>query len=200
MNIHYIIFILKELTCFLVLIIIIVIYMNYLRKPLHLTRVKSNVNDREYYVRNLEDKQEAADILGKLTKHLLNLINSVKNNDKKGVKQLADRFDPNQITENIPGSIYVAYSVNKGEELSICIRDKETEKFIDMNTILFVAIHELAHIMSVSKGHTTEFWNNMNYLLKEAITLGIYQQVDYKQKPINYCGMEINNTPLNMLK
>lgn len=190
----------KELTCFLVLIIIIVIYMNYLRKPLHLTKIKSNVNDREYYVRNLEDKQEAADILGKLTKHLLNLINSVKNNDKKGVKQLADRFDPNQITENIPGSIYVAYSVNKGEELSICIRDKETEKFIDMNTILFVAIHELAHIMSVSKGHTTEFWNNMNYLLKEAITLGIYQQVDYKQKPINYCGMEINNTPLNMLK
>ena len=69
-----------------------------------------------------------------------------------------------------------------------------------MNTILFVAIHELAHIMSESKGHTTEFWNNMNYLLKAAINLGIYQEVDYKQNPINYCGMEINNTPLNMLK
>ena len=30
--------------------------------------------------------------------------------------------------ENIPGSMYVAYSVNKGQELSICIREKETEK------------------------------------------------------------------------
>ena len=48
----------KELTCFLILIIIVVIYMNYLRKPLHLTKVKSNVNDREYYVRNLKDKQD----------------------------------------------------------------------------------------------------------------------------------------------
>ncbi len=190
----------KELTCFLILIIIVVIYMNYLRKPLHLTKIKSTVNDREYYVRNLKDKQEAADILGKLTRNLLNLIESVKNDDKKGVKQLIERFDPNQITENIPGSIYVAYSVNKGEELSICIRHKETDKFIDMNTILFVAIHELAHIMSESKGHTKEFWNNMNYLLKAAINLGIYQEVDYKQNPINYCGMEINNTPLNMLK
>ena len=37
-----------------------------------------------------------------------------------------------------------------------------------------------------------------DYLLKEAIQIGIYQRVNYKEQPIDYCGMEINNTPLNM--
>ena len=91
----------------------------------------------------------------------------VKSNKKKdGVNRIVDNFDPLNITENIPGSMYVAYSVNKGEELSICIREKNTEKFLDSNTVLFVAIHELAHIMSESTGHTEEFWDNIKYVLK----------------------------------
>ena len=72
-----------------------------------------------------------------------------------------------------------------------------SENFIDMNTIIFVSIHELAHIMSVSTGHTKEFWDNMKYLLKEASKVGIYQIVDYSSDPIEYCGMIINSTPLN---
>ena len=83
--------------------------------------------------------------------------------DKKrgeGISRLRDSFDPDHITENIPGSMYVAYSVNKGDELSICIREKDTEAFLDSNTVTFVAIHELAHIMSESTGHTEEFWDN----------------------------------------
>ena len=113
------------------------------------------------------------------------------------IKRLKKSFNSENITENIPGSIYVAYSVNKGDELSICIREKESENFIDMNTIIFVSIHELAHIMSVSTGHTKEFWDNMKYLLKEASKVGIYQIVDYSSDPIEYCGMIINSTPLN---
>ena len=89
----------------------------------------------------------------------------IKDNKKKGIDRLIKRFDPKNITENIPGSLYVAYSVNKGEELSICLREKETEKFMDQNTITFVAIHELAHIMSVDTGHTKEFWTNFKFLL-----------------------------------
>ena len=68
----------KELTCFLVLIIMIVIYMNYIRKQLYLSKVKSTINNREYYVRNLKDKQEAADTLARLTQHLLQLLDSIK--------------------------------------------------------------------------------------------------------------------------
>ena len=92
----------KELTCFLVLIIMIFIYMNYVRKQLHLSLVQSSVNNRKYYVRNLKDKQEAADTLARLTQKLLSLLDSIKGKDKKGIDQLLDRFDPNNITENIP--------------------------------------------------------------------------------------------------
>ena len=72
-----------------------------------------------------------------------------------------------------------------------------------------VILHEIAHAIHFIKyeinprenhisGHTKEFWNNMNYLLKEAIKIGIYHRVDYKENPVDYCGMDINNTPLNM--
>ena len=88
------------------------------------------------FIENAEDKQEAADTLGRLTKHLLRLLDSIKSDNKDGVKRLIDKFDPNQITENIPGSMYVAYSVNKGDELSICIREKETNTHTQATCIL----------------------------------------------------------------
>ena len=122
-----------------------------------------------------------------------------ENNDDKSdyIKNLKEAFNPEYITENIPGSIYVAYSVNKGEELSLCIREKNTGKFIDDNTIIFVAIHELSHIMTPETGHTPLFWDNMKYLLEKAASQGIYMPQDYSQSPVEYCGMDINSTPMN---
>ena len=188
----------KEFNILLITIICVFIYMNYLRKNIHLDLVKSNVNERKYYVRKLPDKQQASDKLGTLSINLMKLINHIKEEDREGIKRLVNKFDPDIITENIPGSQYVAYSVNKGDELSICIREKGTEKFIDDNTITFVAIHELAHIMSKSTGHTEEFWDNMKYLLEQAHQAGIYHPIDYSINPKMYCGQEINTTPMDL--
>ena len=124
----------KELTGLLVCIIVIFVYTNYIRKSLYLSRIESTINQQKYYVRNLPDKQGAADYLAEISQSLTKLIQSlnVEDNERgEGLKRLKNKFDPKQITENIPGSMYVAYSVNKGEELSICIREKETEKFLD---------------------------------------------------------------------
>ena len=63
---------------------------------------------------------------------------------------------------------------------------------------MFVAIHELSHMMTIDNGHTKEFWDNMIFLLLEASKLGIYQIVDYRKNPTNYCGMPIDNTPLDL--
>ena len=62
---------------------------------------------------------------------------------------------------------------------------------------MFVAIHELHHIMSIDMGHTKEFWDNMKYLLNEASKLGIYSLLIIL-KSVMYCGMKIDNTPLNI--
>ncbi len=191
----------KELTCLLMCMIIIFVYTNYIRKSLYLSKIESTINQEKYYVRNLPDKQKAADYLARISQSLKKLIHSlnIEDNERgKAIKRLKKNFDPKQVTENIPGSMYVAYSVNKGDELSICIREKDTDIFLDMNIVIFVAIHELSHIMSKSTGHTEEFWDNMKYLLEVGNKVGIYRPVDYSQYPVNYCGMEINSTPLNL--
>ena len=188
----------KELTLLMICILSIFFYMNFLRQKLYLEKIRAN-NGNEYLVRNLPDKVEAANKLGSISDSLKNLVNGLnENDDNKGeyIKNLKESFNPEYITENIPGSIYVAYSVNKGEELSLCIRDKDTEEFIDDNTIIFVAIHELSHIMTPETGHTPLFWDNMKYLLEQASSQGIYMPVDYSQSPVEYCGMDINSTPM----
>jgi hypothetical protein len=190
----------KELTLLMICILIVFFYMNFLRQKLYLEKIKAS-NGMEYLVRNLPDKNEAANKLGSISDSLKNLVNGLnENGDKKGeyIKQLKESFNPEYITENIPGSVYVAYSVNKGEELSLCIREKDTEKFIDDNTIIFVAIHELAHIMTPETGHTPLFWDNMKFLLEKASSQGIYMPVDYSQSPVEYCGMDINSTPMDV--
>ena len=42
------------------------------------------------------------------------------------------------------------------------------------NTILFVVIHELAHVMTEEIGHPPIFWENMKYLLEESEKFVIY--------------------------
>ena len=68
-------------------------------------------------------------------------------------------------------------------------------KLIDINTLTFVAIHELAHIASTQVGHGDEFWNNFKFLLVRAKENNIYKPQDYKKKPEKYCGMEITDNP-----
>lgn len=66
---------------------------------------------------------------------------------------------------------------------------------IDINTLTFVAIHELAHLMTESIGHKQEFWKNFKFLIGEAKSVSIYDPVDYKKKPMEYCGMSITDNP-----
>ena len=191
----------KELSILLIGVIILFASSNYLRRSLYLDKIESSVNGKKYYVRNLPDKKEAADKLANIGIKLQRLIDSLDLKDKeKGEynQKLKENFNSDYITENIPGSQYVAYSVNKGEELSLCVREKDTEKFMDDNIILFVAIHELSHIMTPETGHTPLFWDNMKYLLEKASSIGIYTPVDYGKNPKTYCGMEINSTPMKV--
>ena len=90
--------------------------------------------------------------------------------------------------------------MNKGEDIYICLRDKETNQFIDNNIIMFVVIHELAHVMTKSIGHTKEFWDNMDYLLHKANEINIYEPHDYGDDPKKYCGITINSTPYDFKK
>ena len=184
----------KELICVLASVIIAG-YAYNLYQNRGLTTIKSSSNNKEYLVRELEDKQDAANLLANIGDSFDKLVKYVSTDSHEGVEQLVNKFNSNNIKENIPSSEYTAYSVNKGEELVLCLRNINDNSFIDINTILFVGIHELAHIMTDEVGHTEKFWSNMEYLVTKANEINIYNPIDYSKYPTDYCGQEINTTP-----
>lgn len=160
--------------------------------------IVSDVDGNKYCVRERAKLQLAADLLAKITTKLKTLVKHMKEKypDRENVRRLVEGFNPKKISEILPTSSYTAYSENKGEKLAFCTTTtKKGNKLIDENTLTFVGIHEIAHIMTKSIGHTKEFWNNFKFLLQNAVKIGIYQPIDYKRKPQNYCGLKITDNP-----
>ena len=123
---------------------------------------------------------------------LQKVVDYCKNNNlptQEDANRMFERFKSTKFNETPTKDSSAAYVVNKGQELRVCLKGE------DDNDIMFVLLHELAHIMSKSYGHNEEFKNNMDFLVKLAAELGIYKPVDYSKTPINYCGTKITNTP-----
>ena len=145
----------------------------------------------------------AANLLASVTEKCKQLVQFMKEKypDDARVKRLIEGFNPKSISETLPTSELTAYSENKGEKIAFCLNTtKEGDKLIDLNTLTFVAIHELSHIMTTSVGHKQDFWQNFKFLLINAKEANIYHPIDYKKKPRQYCGMEINDNPYYDLK
>ena len=161
--------------------------------------IVSGVDGNKYCVRERAKLQEAADLLASITEKCKELVKytSQKHPNNENAQRLANGFNPKKIMETLPTSSYTAYSENKGEKIAFCLnrKKKENENLIDENTLMFVAIHELSHIMTKSIGHKSEFWENFKFLLENAKAAGIHDPVDYKKKPQEYCGMKIHDNP-----
>ncbi len=159
----------------------------------------STVDGEKYCVRDRKRLNEAADLLAKASDNCKRLVEYVgeKHPENKDVKRLQSNFNPDKIVETLPTSQHTAYSENKGEKIAFCLnREKEeNEQLIDENTLTFVAIHELSHVMTESIGHDDAFWSNFKFLLENAKKAGIYHPVDYKASPKRYCGMSITDNP-----
>jgi hypothetical protein len=85
--------------------------------------------------------------------------------------------------------------VNKGEQIVFCLRSKRSRnKLHDLNLLMYVAIHECAHVACPSFGHGAEFKKVFAFLTKVAIEIGIYQKIDFNNKPVEYCGLVITDS------
>jgi len=161
--------------------------------------VISDVDGNRYCVRDRTKVKEASDLLARVTEKCVNLVKYVgeKHPNDKDVSRLVTNFNPKKINETLPTSELTAFSENKGEKIAFCLNKTKTnnETLIDINTLTFVAIHELSHIMTLSIGHKQEFWQNFKFLLENAKDANIYIPVDYKKKPTGYCGMTITDNP-----
>jgi hypothetical protein len=155
---------------------------------------------KTYCVRDRKKLQESAELMAKVTNNMSKMVEYMRQNhpDDERTQRLVDGFNPNSISETLPTSKLTAYSENKGEKIALCLnknKKKGEDELIDINTLTFVALHELSHIMTKSVGHKQEFWENFKFLLENAKTAQIYNPVDYNKNPSEYCGMTLSDNP-----
>ena len=171
------------------------------RGPRNLVAVKSLRDGKEYRVQNLPDKQDACEMMSSISGKIDKLIQNYKGDPSSmadhRVKIMIERFNPDHFSENDLDVSSTSYSENKGDKIVICMRDKTPPyRLVDENTVTYVILHEMAHLMTTSIGHTPEFWANFRRILMDASAAGIYTPVNYARAPVAYCGMEITDSPI----
>lgn len=170
-----------------------------------MTYVKSDIDGEYYLVRNVEDKNQAANMLGKIRQDILKLSNYLEknknNNEYKEMKLYIEALYKKApdiiIVESTADSQYTSYAVNKGEQIVFCLRSKVTEnigKLHTLNLVTYVVLHEISHCASPTYGHNEEFKKVFAFLTKEAIKLGIYEKINFGSDPREYCGMTISDS------
>jgi hypothetical protein len=187
-------------------IIILILFISYkIYRDSDIFQLKcivSTVDGEKYCVRERKNVQAASDLLARITEKMTTLVECLdekypEGSGKENIRRLVKKFNPKKIIETLPTSEYTAYSENKGQKIAFCLNKKKNDNnnLIDENTLMFVALHEMAHVASKSIGHNTEFWDNFAFLIEEAEIFNLYTPVDYSKKNAEYCGMSITSSP-----
>lgn len=182
-------------------IIVIFIYIFLFHNKKNVILITGQDNFTKYLVYDDEKKKESALLLEKVTENMFKLKTYLyKNKDefvelKDYIKQLHRNLNKDRtlIYENDPKSELTSFSVNKGEEIAFCLKSKKTGNLHDENLIMYVALHEMAHIACPEIGHGELFKKIFKFLTEQAIELGIYKYDDYDSKPVEYCGMMLSS-------
>jgi hypothetical protein len=155
-----------QITVLLFVIVGYVLYLFFSGGPGNLTPVKSSVDGSTYDVQDLPNKQGAADMLATIRANIEKVKEYYGQDEFKTDRPAAlfiERYKPQNMMENAVTSGETSYSENKGEKIVLCLRDKTNPPnypLVDMNTVMFVVLHEMAHLMTeeLSDGkHTAEF-------------------------------------------
>lgn len=182
-----------------IILLCLIAFIYVKRDDTEVTLVQSRIDGKKYVVQNKPDKLLAADLLAKIKQNMINLLqHCVKTYPQdEHIIRLNDRFDADAIAEGTEDARYTTYTLNKGEKMVFCLRTRDSEdKIHDDNLMTFVAVHEMAHVMTVSEGHTEEFNKNFKFLIHEAVKIGIYKPINYRMYPERYCGIDVTDTPI----
>ncbi len=77
----------------------------------------------------------------------------------------------------------IGSNVNKGYEIYICLDGD------DVNSAMYVLIHEVAHMSVPEYDHTDKFWENFKKLKSMCIEAGLYEA----KGPRKYCGETVRD-------
>ena len=165
---------------------------------------KATFDGQYYQVLKKNNSSITANIIAKIKYNITIITDFLKKNIEKypkkeyAINNLYNRTKNIDIIERPDDSdeYITSYTLNKGEQMVICLRSKLLKDIHDFNIILYVVLHELAHIASNNIGHDEEFKSNFIFILKIAIELKLYKQVDYEKYPVKYCGMVVSENLL----
>jgi len=185
----------KEIVFMLVGVIVVgACLIIYIQEDNYLVCGKSETTGRTHCVRKDEDEaveREKIERIAVMVDKLIVFVEYMKKEypDDVITQRLEARFDPMKVTEIMKSSEDVAYSINKGEKIRVCLDED------DANTLMFVGLHEMAHIAYAGEGHNMEYWMTFKRILTEAEKIGVVKNVDYKKNPTSFCKKLINDNP-----
>jgi predicted metal-dependent hydrolase len=194
----------------IIIIIIFLIILYILKKK----NIFSNDNlilematfDGQYYqVLKKNNSSITANLIAKIKYNIKTITEYLKNNIKNypkkeyAINNLYNRTKNIDIIERPDDSneYITSYTLNKGEQMVLCLRSKLLNSVHDFNIIFYVVLHEMSHIASNNIGHDDEFKSNFIFLLKIAIELNLYKKIDYEKYPVNYCGIVVSENLLD---
>jgi predicted metal-dependent hydrolase len=186
----------------LIFIIIIFIYIYFFLNKKNFVSIESYTGTK-YMVYNDNLNKDKANLLATIVIKMCilknHLVENILSDDFKDyvsyIKQLDKNFNESRTTiyETDPTSNFTSYSVNKGEELSVCLKSKNSDKLHDINLLMYVVIHEMAHFACPEIGHGDLFQKIFKKFLEVAVKLEVYEYNDYNKEPVEYCGMILSS-------
>ena len=120
----------------------------------------------------------------------------VRTDDNKDLNRLFRNYKPNQLKEKHPKSLGTSFTLNK-KDVILCLKKNNGKSMVDENTLFFVLLHEISHIMTKSIGHQEDYWENFRFLLAHAIVANLYEFDSYKNEK-RYCGINISSSPIKL--
>jgi len=187
------------------LVIALLGYIMYAIRKSKLTVVEQEDTGMKLMVYNDKNKKNSAGLLSEIIIRMFKLRNNlIKDKEKhpdfkKYIELLEENFNESrtQIYENDPSSELTSFSVNKGEEVAFCLKSKKDGHLHEINLMMYVAIHEMAHMGCPEIGHGELFKKIFRFLTLQAIEMNLYSKEDYNQNPVEYCGMILSSSIIN---
>lgn len=182
----------------IVLVALLGLALYVMLRPRTMISVKSSITGKEYTVRRGPEAQLTADRLASLEIRLRKLLDGAAARMPDDPRIVAIRRKWDGTLSEVEAADEVAFSVDK-TSIHVCLRDPNG-RMEDLNTSMFVLIHELAHVATHDYGHSPEFWANMRFLLELAEQLGVYSYDNYAGRDATFCGHPLGVSPLTCVK
>lgn len=202
--------------CLLIISTILIIYIWFSKnqEPFETIHIVSDIDNLSYKVLKKfnsdvyggNSAKQAANMMAKLNKFVKDLMTYMEikymgsrykgSREQLLTKRLINKYKGNSIiSENLPDDLTMtSYTLNKSS-MWFCLRDDKDQRIHDFDTIAFVCIHELAHMVTEAFDHPEQFWVDFKFLLSAAEDSGLYQPIDYSKDKIRYCGLDVKYNP-----